>query len=79
METRKEKDRIDVAVPQFKSESCESCFKPTEDIIEMSRKVERGGWKFSLPYMVCPECYGEIMAEKVWNNECDKSGKVTHI
>ncbi len=77
METRAEKDRIDVAVPQFKSENCESCFEDKELInvgrkLEISESRDRGmtlytGWKVA--YHICLDCLKELRPVSDITNE----------
>ena len=57
METRKEKERYDVAVPQFKSETCESCFKCKERF-NIGRTIKDTGWKVA--YYICMDCMKEL-------------------
>jgi hypothetical protein len=61
METRAEKDRIDVAVPQFKSEACESCFEDKE-LINVGRPIKFGvGRRLNDSIYTCPNATPEVL------------------
>ena len=62
METRQEKDRYNMIIPEFKGLCCENCFKPLLDgSARFNHHVSRGGINFTLSFIVCQECIGEVI------------------
>ena len=68
METRQMKDRIDVAVPQFKSEACESCFEDKE-LINVGRKIVWVETTIRIAYHICLDCLKELRPVSDITNE----------
>ena len=58
METRATKDRYDMSIPQFMSDTCESCFKEAE-LIDIGKEI-KGYVNIKASYCVCLDCLKEL-------------------
>ena len=73
----REQARYDMAIPEFKAQTCEVCYTPNGGFIELNHHIYSNQIHTVVPYIVCADCIADVIQYRCrCRNVSDMTGEL---